>query len=104
MKKILSMVLSLMLIGSSISFFPLSSSAFFGAGTQVVASGVNLIKTGLVGQKITFNDTDVKSALAITDFDSITITEIPSSTEGTLLIGGRRVSKGRLIKRKNIRI
>ena len=51
---------------------------------------------------MTFSDADVKSALAISDFNSITITEIPSSTEGTLILGGRKVGKGRLIKRKNL--
>ena len=38
----------------------------------------------------------------MSDFDTITITEIPLSTEGTLLLSGRRVGKGRVIKRKNL--
>ena len=87
---------------SVLCFSGLSSSAFFGLGAQVVASDVNMIKTGLIGQKICFTDGDFKSALALSDFDTITITEIPSSTEGTLLISGRRVGKGRVIKRKNL--
>lgn len=102
MKKVLSLVLSLSVVIAVLSGAIVPASAFFGIGTQVVANDVCMIKTGLAGQKINFSDADIKSTLAIADFDSITITEIPSSTEGTLLIGGRRVGKGRLIKRKNI--
>jgi hypothetical protein len=61
-----------------------------------------MIKTALIGQKICFTDGDFKSALALPDFDTITITELPLSTEGTLLLSGRRVGKGRVIKRKNL--
>lgn len=98
MKKILSLVLALS-ITLSVGF---SASAFFGLGAAVVAADVNMIKTGLIGQKISFTDGDFKSALALADFKTITITEIPSSTEGTLLLGGKRVGKGRVIKRNNI--
>ena len=98
MKKIISLVLILVTLCS----IGISSSAFFGSGAAVVASDINLIKTGLVGQKLCFTDGDFKSALALANFDSITITEIPASTEGTLLLSGRRVGKGRVIKRKNL--
>ncbi len=79
-----------------------STGAFFGSGAAVVANDVKMIKTGLFGKKICFTDGDFKSALCLSDFDSITVTEIPSSTEGTLLIGGKRVGTGRVIKRKNL--
>lgn len=102
MKKTLSLVITLSIIISLLSFGTISASAFFGMGATVVAADVNMIKTGLIGQKISFTDGDFKSALAISDFKSITVTEIPSSTEGTLLLGGRRVSKGRVIKRQNL--
>lgn len=80
----------------------ISVSADFGTGAAVVASDVKMIKTGLFGKKICFTDGDFKSALCISDFKSITITEIPASTEGTLLISGKRVGVGRVIKRKNL--
>ncbi len=99
MKKILSLILSLsaiLCLGFS------ASSADFGYGAQIVANDVTMIKTGLIGQKICFNDGDFKSALVLDNFDTITVTEIPSSTEGTLLVAGRRVGKGRVIKRKNL--
>ena len=44
MKKILSLVLILVTLCS----IGISSSAFFGSGAAVVASDVNLIKTGLI--------------------------------------------------------
>ena len=80
----------------------LVSSADFGIGVQVMAEDAKLIKTGLLGKRMIFSELDFKSAMNITDFDSITITEIPSSTDGTLTYGGRRVIAGRVIKRKNI--
>ena len=78
------------------------ASANFGAGIQVMARDAALIKTGLLGKRMSFTDSDFKSAMNIADFDSITITKIPSSTEGTLTYGGRRVIAGRVIKRKNL--
>ena len=101
MKKLFSLFLALMLV-SSVLCIGVSADAFFGTGASVVASDVKMIKTGLHGKKICFTDGDFKSALCVSDFDSITVTEIPSSTEGTLLIGGKRVGAGRVIKRKNL--
>lgn len=99
MKKLCGLILiTAMLAGA----FALTASAFFGYGAQVVASDVKMIKCGLAGHKITFTDGDFKSALCISDFDSLTITKIPTSLEGTLLLGGRRVGEGKEIKRKNV--
>ena len=78
------------------------SSASFGSGARVVAAKVNMVKTGLSGRRICFSDADFKSAVCLTDFDGIKITEIPSSTEGSLLLAGRRVGKGKVVKRENI--
>ncbi len=78
------------------------SASGFGSGVAVIASEAKIIKTGIVGQKIVFSDVDFKQGLGITDFDKIEITSIPLSTEGTLLLAGRRVNKGTVIKRKNI--
>ena len=80
----------------------IGASAYLGTGAAVIASDVCIIKTALTGQKICFTDGDFKSALVLSNFDSITITEIPSSTDGTLLLNGRRVGEGRVIKRRNL--
>ena len=99
MKKSISLLLSLLLLTAG---FCLTVSAHFGTGATVVAADVNLIKTGLIGEKLVFSDTDFKTALCLADFDTITVTKIPSSTEGTLLLGGRRVGEGRVIKRASL--
>ena len=99
-KKILTaIILSLSLI---FGVFLTCASAGFGSGVAVVASETKIIKTALSGKKIIFSDLDFKQGLAIADFDKIEIKSIPSSTEGTLLLAGRRVSVGTVIKRKNI--
>ena len=99
-KKIISATLSAILLIGSI--FSISASAGFGSGVAVVASEAKIIKTGIFGQKIIFSDLDFKQGLAITDFEKIEIKSIPLSTEGTLLLAGRRVKEGTIIKRKNI--
>ena len=102
MKKIISLLVLASTLLSVLCFSEIEAAAFFGTGGAVVAADVNMIKTALIGQKICFTDGDFKSALALSDFDTITITELPLSTEGTLLLSGRRVGKGRVIKRKNL--
>lgn len=82
--------------------FGLNASASFGQGVSVMAEETEIVKTGIFGKKLVFSDTDFKQGLAITDFDSIIITKLPSSREGTLLLAGRRVSEGMKIRRKNI--
>ena len=100
MKKITAIIALSALL--SLSVFAITPSALFGGGVEVLANDIKLIKTGLVGQKLCFSDGDFKSAFTITDFDNITVSSLPSSTEGTLLIAGRRVKEGQKIKRRNI--
>ena len=99
MKKLLASTLILCLCLVGVGGFAVSA---LGSGVAVVASEVSVIKSGLIGQKLRLSDTDFKSAFAIADFESITVTKLPSSTEGTLLLAGRRVKEGQTVKRKNI--
>ena len=99
MKKLLFILISLLAV---VGAFTISSGAYFGSGASVIASDVNLIKTGLLGHEMTFSDADFKTALGSAEFDKITITSLPSSTEGTLMVGEKRVYTGQTIKRKNI--
>ncbi len=99
MKKI---ILTLLLVCISCTALVIGASAYFGESAEVMASDVTIVKTALKGKKICFSDTDVKSALALADFDTITVTKLPSSTEGTLLLAGRRLGEGKTVKRKNI--
>lgn len=79
-----------------------SASASFGEGVAVIAEETKIIKSGLYGRKISFSDSDIKQGLCISDFKSIKITELPKSSDGTLILAGRRVSEGASIKRKNL--
>ena len=76
--------------------------ADFGSGVAVLAEGTEIVKTAISGKKIVFSDLDFKQGLCITDFEKIKITSVPPSSEGTLLLAGRRVGAGTTIKRKNI--
>ena len=85
-----------------VSGVALTAFADFGTGAAVIATDVSVIRTGLRGQKITFSDADIKSALVLTDFKSATITKIPPSSEGALFLGGKRVGEGQVIKRRDV--
>lgn len=99
MKKIIAaMLAALVLVG----LFAASVSASFGEGVAVIAEETKIIKSGLYGRKISFSDSDIKQGLCISDFKSIKITELPKSSDGTLILAGRRVSEGASIKRKNL--
>ena len=99
MKKI---IILFVLIAALISTLSVFSYAGFGSGVEVIANQTSMIKSGLFGQNLKFSDSDFKCAFCITDFEKIEITSLPSSTEGTLMLAGRRVREGQQIKRKNI--
>jgi len=86
------------LIGAFASF----AFAGFGSGITVIAESCEVVKTGLIGKKLAISELDIKQGLAISDFDSITVTRLPSSAEGTLMLAGRRVNEGAKIRRKNV--
>ena len=100
MKKGLSLFLLISVIVGCIGGITISAS--LGSGAEVIANGIKLIKTGILGQKLVFSDTDFKTAMAIPDFKTVKITSLPSSTEGTLIFAGRRVTVGQEIRRKHI--
>ncbi len=97
-KRIVALFLSLLLVfGTTVM-----ASASFGIGVSALAKDAPLIKTGLSGEKITFTDKDFKRAFGTVLFSSITVTSLPKSTEGTLMLGGRRVGVNQKIERKNL--
>ena len=99
MKKTLAICIITALLLSALGAVSVSA---FGTGIEVAAKDVTMIKTGLSGQKMEFTDSDFKCALCIADFDNVTITKLPSSVDGTLLLAGRRVSEGQSIKRRSV--
>jgi len=76
--------------------------ADFGSGVAVLAEGTEIVKSAISGKKIVFSDLDFKKGLCISDFEKIEITAVPETNEGTLMLAGRRVNVGTVIKRKNI--
>ncbi len=99
MKKILITMLAALLIFGAVT---VTAGAYFGSGVAVLAEEVTVVKTALTGHKVRFSDSDIKRALGVADFDSITVRTLPSSTEGSLLLAGRRVKENQTIKRKNL--
>ena len=100
MKKILAGLLAAALLCSALGV--IASAAGFGSGVEAVAEDVKIIKSGLYGMKITFCDADVKQALCINDFEKLTVTKLPPTSDGTLMLAGRRIKEGTSIKRKNL--
>jgi hypothetical protein len=100
MKKIL---LALLIAALGFSSLAISAGAAAGgSGVAVIATETNLIKTGLLGQKLVFSDTDFKSAMGVSDFYSITVESLPDAKSGVLMLGGRKVTEGQQIRRRNI--
>jgi hypothetical protein len=79
-----------------------TSEASFGNGVSAVASDVSIVKSALYGKKINFSDADFKQGLCIPDFKRVTLTELPSTEDGVLMLAGRRAVEGISIKRKNL--
>ncbi len=102
MKKLILFSLTLAILLGSLTIGTLAKGSYFGYGAEAVAADVKMIKSGLAGRKLCFTDADFKSAMCLSEFKSITVTKLPESSDGTLFIGGRRVSEGRVIKQKNL--
>ncbi len=100
MKKIIAIILCAAALSALVAQAAVASD--LGSGAAVVANDVRIVKSTLYGKKLSFSDVDFKQGLCLTDFKSITITKLPKSAEGTLMLAGRRVSEGATIKRKNL--
>ncbi len=102
-KNLKKIILFILVLSMSLGVFGIISSAsFLGTAGEAISNEVNLVKTGLCGQKINFSDTDFKTALGITTFKKITILSLPSSKEGTLFLSDRRVGIGQSVSRRNL--
>lgn len=101
MKKIMICTL-LVILAMGVGTVCYGAQSGFGSGAAVIAEDVEMVKTGIVGERLSFGDGDFKSALCIPNFERITVTRVPSSAEGTLFLNGRRVSDGTVIERRHI--
>ena len=98
MKKLFLLFLATVLVALPISI----SATTLSPALTTLTKETKMIKSGLIGQTMTFSDIDFKTAMNVSDFKSITIVSLPDSSAGNLLYGGRKVSEGQTIKRKNI--
>ena len=100
MKKIITLAVLFALLTPCFGIF--ASAEGFGIATEVIAEKTSMIKAGLYGKRVTFTDTDFKSALCNGELESVKIESLPSSNDGTLLLSGRRVMEGQEIKRRHL--
>lgn len=68
----------------------------------IIARNTPMAKCGVTGNEILFSPEDFERALDVSRLSSITVTEIPSITDGELLIGSVVVQKGQVISRENL--
>lgn len=98
MKRFFLLFLAALLVAAPVTI----SAATLSPGLLTLTKETKMIKSGLLGQTMTFCDVDFKTAMNVSDFKSVTITALPDASAGSLLYGGRKVSEGQTIKRKNI--
>ena len=70
--------------------------------TATLASGCDMVKSGLLGQDIVFCDADFRQALCVTGYENITICTLPEKDKGILKLAGNGVTEGQVISRENI--
>lgn len=63
-------------------------------GTASYAEDAMLIKSGYLGETLTFREKDFKQALGAAKLSSITVVSLPERGEGSLFLASSRVSKG----------
>ncbi|MCI8388795.1 MAG: hypothetical protein HFE63_10050 [Clostridiales bacterium] len=71
-------------------------------GLEVIAAEYPMVKTGITGTDIRFTDSDFADALGIEKVSKITVTGLPDSTVGKLMLGNQAVTEGQVIARKNL--
>ena len=69
---------------------------------DVIANNLNLIKTGLINNDITFTAADFDRAIGVSKVSSITVLSLPSITEGKLMLGSLEVMRNQTISRGNL--
>ena len=99
-KKIFAISLAVIL---TLCAFPVGGNAeSISPAIEVLAEEAEMIKSGLVGSDVKFSATDFKQALGVRKFSSVTITSLPSESEGVLKYANVRVSEGQKISAKNL--
>lgn len=71
-------------------------------GLYVIAEENSMAMAGIKGNKISFDADDFARAMNLSGVDSITVTEVPPTADGELLVGSTVVNKGQTISGANI--
>ena len=71
-------------------------------GLYILAEENSMAMAGLTGNKISFEAEDFARAMNLSGVRSITITEVPPTADGELLVGSTVVNKGQTISGSNI--
>jgi len=69
---------------------------------RIIASDSGMAKSGLVGKDLVFTEDDFCRALNLSKVNYITVTSLPDSASGRLLLGTTAVSVGQKISRTNL--
>ena len=91
-RKILSLLFILVIL-ASLLLIPTAAERI-SDGAAHFSEDATLIKSGYIGQSLSFREKDFKQALGTTKLSSITVTSLPEPGEGTLLLSSSRVSVG----------
>lgn len=81
---------------------PVLAGSKISPAVDIIAADFTMAKSGLVGENIEFTKADFKEALGVSSVGKITITGLPSSSEGTLKLGAQPVSVGQVISERNL--
>ena len=79
-----------------------AESAVISAGLQQLADDAYVACSAKSGQSISFTPEWFDDTLQGGAVSAITVTSLPKSTEGVLMLGGRRVGINQKIERKNL--
>ncbi|MBE6656745.1 MAG: hypothetical protein E7609_07805 [Ruminococcaceae bacterium] len=91
-RKLLSLSLAL-LLAMGVLLIPASAARLSDATTQF-ASDAMLIKSGYLGQTVSFREKDFKQALGTSKLTAITIVSLPDARQGSLLLSSSRIGTG----------
>lgn len=96
-KRLLPILLSLILVTAVL--LPVSA-ALLSDGVAVLAEGEALVKSGYLGQTVTFCEADFRQALGVGKIDGITVVSLPDKESGTLKLAATPVAVGQEISAK----
>ena len=96
MKQIISVILSVIFILAAVTPISAVGSSLLTPALKLIAEDTEMIKSGLVSGRISFDDKDFDLAVG-RDVESITITALPPASDGTLMYNNAPVTVNQTI-------